>query len=247
VEARRRARFNERLSYGWRPPSSSPLLRYALTLEADTYLRNNGGTVESSSAGPEAVLELKSGHSFTLGATALYEDLLSRFPISAGAHVPAGSYHFYNVNALYTPSTGSLLRSSVTVNAGTFFDGWRITAGASPTWNVSRHLELGGTYQYNHVAFDDRGQQFTAHVARLRVRASLNTRLTGAAFIQYNSAANAVLFNARIRYNPRDGNDLYLVFNEGMVTDRFGFTPARPLTDNRAVMVKYIHTLSVGR
>jgi hypothetical protein len=239
-------RFAEKFSYGWRPGSASPILRYALAVQGDTYLRNTGGGVESASVGPVATLALKSGHSLELTATTQYEDLPSSFFIGPGVQVLAGSYTFHNVVATYTPSTGSLRRASLTVNAGSFFDGWRVTASTSPTWNISRHFELGGTYQFNRVRFDERDQEFTAHVARLRTRVSLSTRLTGAAFVQYNSASNSVFLNARVRYNPREGNDLYLVFNESLVTDRYGFEPIRPLSDSRAIMIKYIHTLNVG-
>lgn len=239
-------RIGDRLAYGWRPGRTSPLLRYAIALEGTTYLRNGDGSIETAAVGPQATLQLKSGHSFTLGTTSNYEDLTTGISFAPGVVVPAGSYQFQNVNASYSPSSGSLLRTSLSVNAGQFFDGRRLTASLSPIWNLSRHFDLTGTYQFNRVEFASRGQGLTAHVLRLRTRAALNTRLSGAALVQYNSAANAVFLNARVRYNPREGNDLYLVFNENLVTDRFGFLPERPFTDNRAVMVKYVHTFSVG-
>jgi hypothetical protein len=246
LQRRDYTRIGDRLAYGWRPGRSSPLLRYALALEGTTYLRNADGGVETASVGPQATLQLKSGHSFTLSTLSNFEDLGDAVSFAPDVVVPAGSYRFQNVNASYSPSSARLLRTSLSVNAGQFFDGWRLTASLSPAWNLSRHFELIGTYQFNRVEFASRGQDLTAHVLRLRTRVALSTRLSGAALVQYNSAANAVSLNARVRYNPREGNDLYLVFNESLVTDRFGFLPERPLTDNRTVMVKYVHTLSVG-
>jgi hypothetical protein len=239
-------RLGDRIAYGWRPTPASPLRRYSVALEAISYLRNSNGTVETSSMALQAALETKSGHSFTLRTSAEHEDVRSSFNLAPGVSVPAGSYSFRAMNASYTPGTASLLRTSASVNVGTFFDGWRVTTSVSPTWNVSRHLDIVGTYQLNRVRFADRDQELTAHVARLRTRIALTTRLSGAAFVQYNSAANAILLNARARLNPREGTDLYLVFNEGLVTDRFGFQPERPLTDSRTVMIKYIRTLDLG-
>lgn len=239
-------RVGDRVAYGWRPGRASPLLRYAIAIEGTAYLRNADGNVETASVGPQATVQLKSGHSFTLGTTSNYEDLPAAISFAPEAVVPSGSYHFQNVNASYDPSTASLLRTSLSATAGQFFDGWRLTASLSPIWNVSRHFDLTGTYQFNRVTFASRGQELIAHVVRLRTRAALSTRLSGAAFVQYNSAANAVFLNTRLRYNPREGNDLYLVFNENLVTDRFGFLPERPFTDNRTVMVKYVHTLKIG-
>jgi hypothetical protein len=82
----------------------------------------------------------------------------------------------------------------------------------------------------------------TAHIARFRAQVMASSTLSGTGFVQYNSASDAVVLNARVRWNAREGNDLYLVFNEAVNTDRFGYTPARPLTERRTLLVKYSHT-----
>ena len=238
--------LRERISYGWRPGPESLFLRYAVVLQGGMFIRNEDRLVETVSIGPEATLSLKSGHTYTLGINTTYEDVQADFSLAPTVTVPAGRYHFQTLRSTYSPSQGSLLRTSASVEAGHFFDGWRVSADLSPTWNASPHVEMSGTYQFNRVRFGERDQELTAHVARLRARLALNTRLSGAAFVQYNSAANGVFVNARIRYNPREGNDLYLVFNESLVTDRFGFFPERPRTDNRALMVKYVRALTIG-
>jgi len=74
----------------------------------------------------------------------------------------------------------------------------------------------------------------------------VDTRISSGALVQYNSAANAVTVNLRLRYNPREGTDLYLVWNEGLVTDRFSFNPVRPLSDRRSLLMKYSQTLTLG-
>jgi hypothetical protein len=49
-----------------------------------------------------------------------------------------------------------------------------------------------------------------------------------------------------MRYNWKDGNDLYVVYNETMNHD--GNTdPTIPFSDYRAFTVKYIHTFHLGR
>jgi hypothetical protein len=45
--------------------------------------------------------------------------------------------------------------------------------------------------------------------------------------------------NARFRYNPRERNDLYIVWNESL-------NSVAPLTQERAILVKYSHTLTLG-
>ena len=62
---------------------------------------------------------------------------------------------------------------------------------------------------------------------------------------QFNSATDAVSANVRFRYNFREGNDLWIVYNEGMHTDRHRITPTLPVTDERTILLKYTYTFQL--
>jgi hypothetical protein len=85
---------------------------------------------------------------------------------------------------------------------------------------VNRHLELGGTFQVTVLDFPDRGQGETLQLAGLRVRTALNARASANALVQYNSTTRRVDANLRLRYNLAEGSDLWLVYNEGLDTER---------------------------
>ena len=74
----------------------------------------------------------------------------------------------------------------------------------------------------------------------------MNTRLSASAFVQYNRAADAFSGNLRLRYNPREGNDLYLVYNLGANTDRFAYVPERPSIESQVLLIKYSRTFDLG-
>ena len=234
-----------RLWHGWGPQPGSPLARHQATVGSQTYLRNADGTVETveSSASWEGVFTNAASVGAAVEVT--HDDLRDGFALADDATVPAGAYTFASGRLGYDTSGGRPLSTGVEAGGGTFYDGWRLTAGAGPTWVVSRHLTLGGSYQVNRIDFPDRGQSFTSHVGRLRVRAALDTRWSLASFFQLNSAASAGLANVRIRYNPREGNDLYLVVNWGFDTDALRPSTGRPLTDQRAVVAKYTTTFAL--
>jgi hypothetical protein len=238
-------RLGDQIAYGWRAGKSSPLLRQMVALKGFAYRRNADGSTESAEIGPEWLIEAKSGHTVTLKASTAYEDLEREFKLAGQATVPLGSYSFQSAGIEYGAPGGALLRSNAALEAGSFYDGWQATGSITPTWNVSRHLEVSGLYQMSHVSFPDRGQEFTAQVARLRTRVMLNTRFSVAGFVQYNSAVDAAYGNLRLRYNPREGDDLYLVYNAGVNTDRYGFAPVRPLLDNHVLMIKYSRTVGL--
>jgi hypothetical protein len=237
------ARAAGRLGYGWRMPAGSRMLRHSATLSGGAWHRYALDRIETAELAAEWYGETRTGHSLTLAASRREEHLTGSFSIGSGIAVPAGTYRFAGGRVAYSPAQTGLLRTSAAVEAGRFYDGRRITTSISPTWNPSRHLQLTGTWQFNAIDFEERGQRYRAHVARIRPQLMVSDQLSGVAFVQFNSATDAVVVNVRARYTPRDGNDLYVVYNHGLNTDRFAYEPVRPLTDNRTLLVKYSHTL----
>jgi hypothetical protein len=170
------------------------------------------------------------------------ESLTELFELSDEVSVPAGEYNFWNIQTIFQTPGGRRFNTMFKADAGGYYDGRRLSLGVTPNWTAVNNLSLSGFYQFNRVEFPERNQNFTAHIMRLKLEASVSTALTAAAFIQYNSAASAVIANFRLRFNPREGNDLYLVVNESFFTDRYSRAPFLPAYDSRTIMVKYSHT-----
>jgi hypothetical protein len=240
---RAHTRFGERLYYGWRPGDGSPIFRHTVAIDGAVYRRNGDGSVETAEIAPEWSTETRAGHTLTVGTTSTYEELEAGFALGSDIEVPAGRYWFHGVRGSYATPTGQASRVTTDVSAGSFFDGRRLSFALAPTWWQSRHLELGGRYTFDRVVFPDRDARLTAHIARLRGEVMFSTRLSAAAFVQYNTAASAVIANVRFRHNPREGRDLYLVYNHGLHTDRRRLEPFLPTTDRATLLVKYSHAI----
>jgi hypothetical protein len=206
-------RGSGRVAYGVRMPEHSPLLHHVITVGAGAYRRYADGALESGDATVQWAVSGRSGRDLTLSAVARHEDLLQPFRIAGDLLVPAGAHDFVTGRISFAPAQAALLRLSASAEAGTFFDGRRASASLSPTWLAGRHLQLAGTWQVNRLEFPVRDERLTTHVARVRSQVMVSSTLSGVAFAQLNSAADAVVLNARVRWNPREGRDLYLVFN----------------------------------
>ena len=85
----------------------------------------------------------------------------------------------------------------------------------------------------------------TNHIIGIKALYMLNIKFSVNAFIQYNTAINEVYSNIRLRYNPKEGNDLYLVFNEGRNTNLTREIPVLPAYSSRSVMIKYTYTFNL--
>jgi uncharacterized protein YlzI (FlbEa/FlbD family) len=241
-------RFGDAVGWGWRAGNDSPVLRHRMALRGRAFFRNDGFTLESLEAGPEWTLEMKSGRKWVASASLRDERVTRPFSI-AGASVPEGDYRWVEGRLAHTQPGGALLRGTLSAEGGRFYDGHRIGFSAAPTWSASRHLELNGLYQASRIIFTERPageEQVTIQVARIRARVMFSGALSTAFFVQYTSAADLVTLNARLRYNRREGQDFYLVFNDGLNTERGAFEPWLPLSAGRTLLLKYSHAVPFG-
>jgi hypothetical protein len=234
------------LGFGWFSEESSPLFYQRLFSESSLILSNADGEPESTSFGIGYEFETKSGFRGRILPRCFYEYIVDIFSLSEDAEIPAGVYKFFNIKGDFSTPSGRPQSFRVILTFGTFFDGWRRSIDLYPKWSISSSLEIMGSYQFNRVTFPHREQQFNSHIARFRILYMLNIKLSASALIQYNSTLNSVIANFRIRYNPREGIDLYLVYNESLNTNRFGSTPLLPFTDSRTVLLKYTYTFNLG-
>jgi hypothetical protein len=212
-------------------------------LSTNHYLRATDGQPESRLIEPGIGIDLKNGTEVQVSARSIFDNVPAEFPV-AGATVPAGAYWYHEGYARLGLPRSARLRGEFTATAGSLYDGTRASVAVNPVWNPSKYLELGAGYQLSRIVFDDRGQATTAHLARLRVAVALSTKLFFNALAQHSNVAHLATFNARFRYNLREGTDLWLVYNEGFNTVReVADLPRLPVSSGRTLLVKYTHTL----
>ncbi len=238
-------RFGDRILYGWLPDNSSLLLRHQAYLDGSVFLRNSDGTTESADIGPGWDFAFKTGALAGFILKMNYESLRRPFYLSPDAMVNTGDYTFYDATIYCASPDGGLFYSLLSLTAGSFYDGWNANLNVNARLSISSSLELSTSYSYYLVKFPGRNQKFIAHVPRVRALYMFNTDFSATTFAQYNSAIDGIILNVRIRYNPREGNDLYLVYNEDFNTNRSDFNPVLPFSNSRAVLVKYTYTFSM--
>ncbi len=93
--------------------------------------------------------------------------------------------------------------------------------------------------------------RFINHILGVRGLLTMTTKTSLSAYIQYNTAIDKVVTNLRFRYNPREGNDFYIVYDEGMnsiSTLRNGqnFHTGCHFLQDRTVLLKYTYTFIKG-
>ena len=238
-------RYGQRLDYTWFPRTSSPVQNHALVHRLEFVGDTERDVLETHTQSLAWEALFRTGALAAITAEFARERLAAGFLVGDVA-IPADLYHFASMEARYATPTGAPLRLEAALIGGSYFGGSRVGAELAPLWAPSPHLALGLDYLYDRV--DVPGGVFVAHVGRVRVATALNRALSASAFVQYNSADGLLTPNVRLRYNPTEGSDLYVVYNEGVLTDRRPSDPDAlrlPRLQARTILLKYTYTFAL--
>ena len=229
-------------AYGWTAGSQSSILRFQVFFDVYGAFGNQSGRLETGIVETGALLETK--NAWKAAATAVYdrEMIASAFTLTEATSVPEGSHTFLQLKGYFMTPQTKMLRAKLDIAGGGFYDGHLVSLGLTPTWKANPHLEISGTYQINRISFSGRRQRDNTHLARLQVQYFWDTRWSAVAFLQYNDLDRQVLTNFRLHFNPGEGNDFYLVFNDLLNRQRERTEPVLPAHEYRKVSVKYTYT-----
>ena len=235
--------YNARLQYGWFPGEGSGIFSSRPRIQFRRYQRLTDGGLESMELSPGWFLNTKGGLGAFVEVKYQQEGVAEDFELSDDALIPAGKYAFTSVESrIFTPQSKPV-SAQIRLEAGGFYDGSIISVTATPTVNVSASLALTGGYQFNSVDFPERHQHLNSHIGRLNILYMYSTKLSISTLIQVNNADEIFIGNFRIRYNPREGNDFYLVYNEnrGFLVNENAY-PEPPSYYSRTILLKYTYT-----
>ncbi len=229
------------LSHTWLK-AKGPFIWHTLQSFGDAYLSNSKHGLLSSEYGVDWSFSRRNLDNGGIRITKAYENLVSDFGLEDNVAIPAGQYDFFRVGVNYSIAVDRTIRTAVNLESGTFYDGWLHSISLTPSWYISKHVQLNLDYLYNYGKFKERNALLDFHVIRLRIGTALNRKLSVNSLVQYNGAQDLFSLNARFRYNFREGQDLWIVFNSGYNTERGIVVPRLPSINSQSILIKYLHT-----
>lgn len=241
LERRDFSLLESRIAYGKEGNKDSIFQHQNFSLSQYAYLRNEDESVESSLNWLAWEVNFKRGQYLYIAPQVSYESVRKPFALSSSAYVPAGNYQSFGIDSDFNTPWGRKLGLEVSGFYGGYFGGRRLGMRFWPRWYVSKFLELSGDFWFSHADFPDRNQSFDFKVLRFRTNIALNTRYSISSLLQYSSSDHSAGVNVRFRYNPSEGNDIYVVYNQGFDTDRIDMLPRPPQTTARSFLIKYVH------
>jgi len=247
-----------RFIYGWLPGEESKFFNYAVTFNAERYERLEDNHLESFQIGPG--FEINTKREYGLEVSLNYEmmDVTRDIDITDSIIVVPGMYEQFGIRGDIRMPESKKVTARIEFEAGGFYGGLKYSAAVDPMFNISPSLQVSGGYGIDIIRFPDRDRnnKVTIHNINGRILYMMNTKLSASLLVQYVNTEDVFITNFRLRYNPREGNDFYLVFNENRGFDDTTTINAEwpamgsktiksPSYMNRTIMLKYTHTFKL--
>lgn len=235
------------VGYGFMPDEKSKVFLHGPTFIYDLEKRLSDKELDWLLLRPGWQFQTKTGFRATANLSYEKHGVRWQFPLS-DVIIPVGNYTFTSLNVQLNNSPAKIFSYQISGNVGQLYDGKGYAISVTPRWNVSSHLQIGAMYAYNHLRFTKRVTKDISniHMANLNALYMFNTQLSASAFVQYENTTKSLVSNFRLRYNPREGNDLYLVLNDSRrVGSSAGVLPIPPPFNNNTIMIKYTHTFTL--
>jgi hypothetical protein len=237
--------LSARILYGWLPEGEkSKLFSYNISLRAEQFSKITDFRLESRLLSPGFQLDTKKGYHFEFAVEYLEEGVVEPFNLSDSVSITAGDYKYANLQTMIVTPQSKKVSVMGNINTGQFYDGYRLGLRPMVNFSFSSSFKLQVGYEFEALRFPERATNNSLNINSVNAKAvyMFSTKLSATIFVQYTNTLDEMVGNFRLRYNPREGNDFYIVFNDYRSLNRNDKTPTLPSYFDRTIMVKYTHT-----
>ena len=206
---------------------------------------------ETKLANIGAGLSWQKGSNLNITLLNYKEDLLfSNWKLDDHITVPAAYYNMNSNNINFYYDESKSFTAHLSGGYGDFYGGKIFSFTPTANYIFSRFFRLSINYNFYNVNFpsnysDNGDATYRSNLVALKLNLTLSNKLSLNLLGQYDDISNSFGSNLRFRYNPREGTDLYIVYNTILNTDRLSPTPNLPLIDQQTILIKYSVTFGL--
>lgn len=228
-----------RLEYIWFPGTSSFIQNHGFQNKMIGIWNSETGQFETFDNTLLWTALFRSGVQVKADLKTMEENLFRSYFIG-NMEIKPGHYRFSYVEAQFLSSSGAPFQIGIKGTAGGYFSGRQWGSEQSITWTLSSYLTFSLDNIFSITAAGE--QKYRPHVARFRINTALNRSLSIRGLIQYSRDLKRISSNLRLRFNPSEGVDVFIVYNEGLNTERNRIYPRLPFTEGRSILIKFNYT-----
>lgn len=198
--------------------------------------------------------ELELGNSYKSGANIVFTPLAGRdylpydWNFRGDIVIPTGYYSYTGIKIRYDSRQTKLLNYSMTGQVNGFYSGSRYNFLLSGYYAINRNFRFTYKYEFNSFQFPERfslseSPDYQSNLVAGGVAYAQSIYFSIRALIQYDDISKTIGNNFRIRFNPKEGTDLFIVYNP-RVNTAFPNTE-RMVVDQQTFIIKFSKTFSL--
>ncbi len=176
--------------------------------------------------------------------------LYESWQINENILIPAGYYHMYNASVNYEYDESKSYTGKLFFRYGDFYGGKIYTVEPVMDYIINRFFRIALRYEYNQIIFPIKfstkeNATYKSNLISLNLTLTQSSKFSIKVLAQFDDASDSFSGNLRFRYNPREGTDLFIVYNTALNTNRLEVKPKLPLVDQQAFVIKYSITFGL--
>ena len=194
-------------------PQGHPWIRSVMALvSVQEYATYSTGEFESSSLWMRPFrIENHRGDSYGVALSSGREVLVEPFTVAGSVVIPAGEYEDTGYQIEMDWARERVLAPSLSIGKEDYYGGERVSVQGRVEWRPGSRWYSRVSYQYNEVELAH--SQFRTRLIQVRSNLAFNVKWSWVNLVQYDNLSESVGINSRLRWNPRAGEDLYVVWN----------------------------------
>ena len=182
----------------------------------------------------------KSGERFEINLIQNYDRIDDSFDITDAITIPIGKYWMYQYEFQFETYHARRLWLELSYKQGDFYSGTIKKIESSIGLNINKHLNISEEYIWNNVDLPD--GNISTHELASYINYAFTTKLNFSLFGQFNTLDELMIYNIRMHWIPKIGQDLYFVYNIGYQEPIRQIDYLKPTTTS--AVVKFIYRIT---
>lgn len=226
-----------------RPRDARVVRRWEFNALGYNLVWRDGGGLDNGNINIRPIgAQFQSGDRVELNVFRLFDGPQAPFEIVSGTTIAAGAYWWNRAEFVFEGANLRRFVPRVETSVGEFYTGRRFDFETSFRARLQPHYEFTFEYERNDVTLPEGA--FVANTGRLRADYAVNPRLTLTGFAQYDDQSDRGALNARLRWTPSPGSDLFVVWNAVWPVEPWrAFQLTKP--QRGALVIKYTQYLKI--
>ncbi len=241
--------YNE---YRWQLKKAKRANQFRLSNQSVSKWRENNHILESIMTNIEAGLFFKNGVLLSFAPALQREYVPYNWAFGKSFVIPQKYYSLSGYTFTFNGRQTRIFNYSGVLSHTDYYGGKAWMYSTILSYALSKHFSVRVNGQFNFIRFpseysEQSRTKYTTALLSTSLVYTQSTYFSVRLFTQYDNLSKTIGTNLRVRYNPKEGTDLYLVYSPRINTafPTLAEDETRMVADRQVVIVKFVKALSL--